>query len=57
MLPVGSELLQPLLPFQGTSEEDLSLIRETDRHYLADPFLRVEADEGLVGRVGYTGKP
>jgi hypothetical protein len=30
---------------------------ETDRQYLRDPLLRVQADEALAGRVWGTGEP
>ena len=42
---------------QRASEEELSLMREMDRQYLETPLLRVPADEGLAGAVGYSGEP
>ena len=42
---------------KGASEEDLSLMLEMDRQYLATPFLWVAADEGLAGASGAPGKP
>ena len=51
--PAGGEPLQHILPSQGASEEDLSLMREVDRQYLATPFYGSRRMRAWLNRQGF----